>query len=429
MKYLFLPVLALLTFSSCNKKTKPVVQANFVDSVMQAYTGSAFLKLNAAELKFWKDRMHSMPEGYTNEQQYAGNLAARYQLTGNFADLKSADSMMLAMNVETKATEPAMLRTLGRLAILQHKFHQADDYVRKAIELGSEKYASLLMKYDVAFELGNYNLATNTLKEVESTNEYGYFFRQARQFHYLGEHDSSIIAMKKALQIAGNNKNLQQITLSNIGDLQLHAANAEEAYYAYKQSLQLDPADMHSMMGIGWIALIYDKNAALAEKIFRFADTTIQTPDPLLKLSYTATQKGDTAQAIKYAIEFAKEAGDTMYGIMYSKYLIDIYSGLLNEPAKAKAIALNELKVRATPQTYSWYAYALFKNNEPALANEIYKKHISGKSLEGLELYYMGMMMDGMNKSYNAEQYFKAAYKNRYDLSPDKIAYLQATMD
>ena len=122
---------------------------------------------------------------------------------------------------------------------------------------------------------------------------------------------------------------------------------------------------------------------------------------------------------------FAREATDTMYGIMYSKYLIDLYIGILNEPAKAKAIAENELKVRATPQTYCWYAYALFKNNEPAAANEIYKKYISGKSLEGLELYYMGMMMEGMNKNYNAGQYFKAAYKNRYDLSPDKIAYLE----
>ena len=275
MKYLILVMLAALTLFSCKQTNKPVVQAAFADSVMQAYKSSAFIRLNEDELIFWKSRMNSMPAGYVNEQQYAGNLAARYHLTGNFDDLKKADSMMLAMNEASNATQPGMLRTLGRLAILQHKFHEADAYVRKALELGSEKYASLLMQYDVAFELGNYNLAANTLNEVRSSNEYGYFFRQARQFHYLGEHDSSIAAMKKALELAGSSKNLQQITLSNIGDLQLHAANINEAYKAYKQSLQLDPADIHSLLGMGWIALIHDKNTVLAEKIFRFADSTI----------------------------------------------------------------------------------------------------------------------------------------------------------
>jgi len=106
--------------------------------------------------------------------------------------------------------------------------------------------------------------------------------------------------------------------------------------------------------------------------------------------------------------------------------LIDIYSGILNEPAKAKAIAEKELTIRNTPQTYCWYAWSLYKNNEPDSAYQVYRRYVSGKSLEGPELYYIGMMMKGMNKSYNAEQFLKAAYKNRYDLSPAKIKELEA---
>lgn len=427
-KFLSILLLSALLIN-CKQNSRPIVSTVFVDSITQQYSSSPFLKLNEDEIFFWKSRIDSTNPGYTNEQKYAGNIAVRFQLKGAIKDLQNAYNIMLELNETAKGTEANMLRTLARISILQHKFKEADGYVRQAISLGSEKYASLLLQYDVAFELGAYNLAANTLKQVRSTNEYGYFFRKARQFHFLGEHDSSIVAMKKSLELASNNLNLQQATLSNIGDLYLHAADVENAYKAYQQSLVLDPSDIHSLMGLGWIALIHDKNNALAEKIFRFADETLLSPDPLIKRSYTATQMGDSIAAKKFAADFAAEASDSSYGIMYNKYLIDFYTGILNEPAKAKALAERELMTRKTPQTYSWLAYALYKNNEPAAANAIYKEQVSGKSLEGLELYYMGMMMEGMNKSYNAKQFFEAAYENRYDLSPDKITYLKAALD
>ena len=114
---------------------------------------------------------------------------------------------------------------------------------------------------------------------------------------------------------------------------------------------------------------------------------------------------------------------------MYNKYLIDLYSNFLNEPAKAVVIAERELKNRVTAQTYSWYVWSLFKNGQKKKAMELYEKYVTGKPLEGLELYYMGKMMKAMNKGYNAAQYFKAAYKNRYDLSPEKQRDLEGIIN
>ena len=34
-------------------------------------------------------------------------------------------------------------------------------------------------------------------------------------------------------------------------------------------------------------------------------------------------------------------------------------------------------------------------------------------------------MMQGLQKGFNAQQFFKAAYKNRYDLSPAKVKDLK----
>ena len=37
--------------------------------------------------------------------------------------------------------------------------------------------------------------------------------------------------------------------------------------------------------------------------------------------------------------------------------------------------------------------------------------------------------MQSLDKGYNAEQYFKAAYKNRYDLSPEQVRDLEKNLE
>jgi hypothetical protein len=87
------------------------------------------------------------------------------------------------------------------------------------------------------------------------------------------------------------------------------------------------------------------------------------------------------------------------------------------------------LENRATAQTYAWYAWSLFSNNKKKEAYEQFEKNVSGRPLEGLELYWMGKMMNGMNKEYNAQAFFKAAYINKYDLSPAILQDLEKQLD
>jgi hypothetical protein len=114
---------------------------------------------------------------------------------------------------------------------------------------------------------------------------------------------------------------------------------------------------------------------------------------------------------------------------MYNKYMIELYTGILNNPSRAEEISKGELENRATAQTYAWYAWSLFCNNKKKEAYEQYEKNVSGRPLEGLELYWMGKMMKGMNKGYNAQAFFKAAYINKYDLSPAILQDLEKQLD
>jgi hypothetical protein len=167
---------------------------------------------------------------------------------------------------------------------------------------------------------------------------------------------------------------------------------------------------------LGWIALVHDRNEKLATKIFAFVHEKIKSPDPLFKLSQAA-ELTDLNKAKKYARAFVQHASLPVYGNMYNKYLIQLYTGILNEPASALAIAQTEISNRATAQTYAWLAWCLYTNGRDKEASEVYSDHVSGRALEALELCWMGKMMKGLGKGYNAQQFFKAAGKNKFDLS------------
>ena len=247
--------------------------------------------------------------------------------------------------------------------------------------------------------------------------------------HFNANIDSAISNMLRAADLEKAAPYLRGIALSNAADLYVHEGELQKAGDLYKECIQLNRVDFHSILGLGWIALVHDKNDTLAEKIFKFVLTKNKLPDPLFKLYQMAQARGDKVLEKKYADEFIAKATDTIYGKMYNKYVIEIYTGILRDPAKAEELAKNELNNRATPQTYAWYAYTLFENNKNNEAYKVFEQHVSGEPLEGLELYYMGKMMKGLGKGYNANEFFKAADKNKYDLSPDMAKDLEANLE
>ncbi len=418
----------LLLFASCKNENKTIVSVAFTDSLINNYSDSTVKNALETDLQFWKGRIVPASPGVINELKYAGCLVQRFHLTGNMQDLVTADSILFLADraFEHKETAPNM--ALVRNSILQHRFKMADSLLQQVKNTGIKKYESATLSFDVAFELGYYPLATFELKQIASPTDYGYNFRRAKLAHYKGELDTAVAAMQRAAEQAAGNVVLQQAALSNEADLNLHNGNLQRANDLYVQSIRLSATDLHSIMALGWIALVHDKNDSLAEKIFRFVRSKTKAPDAVFKLTQLADARGDSTMQKKYAGEFVTIATAPVYGNMYNKYVLELYTGILNEPAKAEAMAARELLNRTTPQTYAWYVWALYSNNKTAEAEKVYQQYVSGKPLEGLELYWMGKYMQAQNKGYNAQQFFKAAYKNRYDLSPSMVKYLQKSL-
>ena len=411
-------VISSLLFIQCKNADSPIVSSEYIDSLMTNYGTPSAITLNEKELKFWGTRIQKNGFDIVNESKYASNLVGRFNLLGDLKDVKKADSILINLEKNFNNKEAGIYLTLVSNSILQHNFKKANYYLQKAKSLGirsSEEYA---LTFDVDFESGNIKNATANLEKMKENYDFGYQFRKSKLAHYNGNLEQSITYMQKATQIAGDNVAAKNIALSNGADLFTHAGKLNNAYTDYKKSIQLNSADLHSIMGIGWITLQHDNNDSLAEKIFKFVQTKTKSPEPLYKLILVAQHKKDTVAEKKYAQQYEGIVTDSIYGKMYTKYLIQLYTQILHNPAKAEMLAKAELENRASPQTYSWYVYTLLANNKIKEANDVYKKHVSGKPLEALELYYMGKLMEANKKGYNANQFYKAANENYYDLSP-----------
>lgn len=431
MRLLKITILCIVTllFIQCKKEEKQLISQSFIDSLTTNYGKPKAVTTNEDEMQFWKSRITTSKFDIVNKSRYASTLVSRFHLLGDIKDVKAADSILVDLENSFKGQESGVYLSLISNSILQHKFDKAGDYLKKAKVLGLRNAENFSTTFDVDFENGNIKNAALNLDKMKDESDYGYQFRKSKMAHYNGDLDLSITFMEKANQLALDNVTLKSTALSNVGDLYTHAGKFIEAHKSYTESIKLNSSDLHSIMGLGWIALVHDKNDTLAEKIFNFVKTKTKSPDPLYRLILVAQQRNDQASELNYSKQFETIVTDSIYGRMYNKYLIQLYTGVLKNPGKAEAIAKSELENRATPQTYSWYAYALLENNKLNQANAIYKQHISGKPLEALELYYMGKLMEANKKGYNATEFFKAAKENIYDLSPTLARDLESKLE
>ena len=414
---------------SCRHEEKILVNPLAMDSLISHYTAPLVVAQNEAEGRFWRSRINPASPGYLNESRYAACLNMAFRLSGEIDSLNKADSILVAVDRNFNHREASTDLTLAAHRISEHRFRDADSLLQKAKAIGLRPYESHASSFDIAFELGNYFQAKAELNAIQSPSDYGYYFRRSRLDHLNGELDSAIDDMEKAVSLAGTNNYLWGVARSNAGDLYLHAEDPARARDAYLDCVRLNNADFHSWMGLGWIAMIHDGNYRLADTIFQFVQSRYPLPDALFRLAQAAGMEGNIILQMQYARQFAAEAQRPVYGRMYHKYLIQLYTGILRNSAIAEAMAKDELDNRATPQTYAWYCLALFATGKKEDAYAVYQRQVSGKPLESLELFYMGRLMEGLGKNYNAREFYRAAGKSRYDLDPADAVYVQKKLE
>jgi tetratricopeptide (TPR) repeat protein len=413
---------ALALVSACHAGHHPLIDAVLIDSLSLHASPSLIAVANQQELSFWRSRVHPYSPGFLNETKYAGCLAMSFRLGASIDSLKKADSILQQIGRHFNHHEASAELTMAGHCITEHRFAEADSFFQQACRIGLRPYEALLSAFDVDVELGRYAAAKIDLNGFAS-NDYAYYFRKAKMDHLEGELDSSISDMRRAACLAHGNGWLEDAAMANEGDLCLHAGDLSRARDAYIRCVTLNSGDYHSWLGLGWIALVHDGNSTLAERIFHYAQSKTSLPDPLFRLTQAAAARQDSTLEMETACDFVRMASAPVYGRMYNKYLIQLYTGILADPGRAERIARDELTNRATPQTYAWYAWALLANHKRDKAYAIYRRYVSGQPLEALELYWMGRLMESLQKNYDARSFYTAASKTPYDLDPADATY------
>ncbi|MBS1566379.1 MAG: hypothetical protein JST39_18495, partial [Bacteroidetes bacterium] len=302
MKHLLAGLFIAFSCTACHSRPERVVDPQFADSLMMHYSTPSAVKANAGELAFWSARIDPKNPGIVNESKYAAALITRFHLLGDIKDVHSSDSLLLQADSVFNHHEAGPLLAMVGHSILGHRFTQADSFLQKAKLAGIKPYDALSAAFDVDIELGRYSNAALMLRSMKPANDYGYYFRRSRMDHINGATDSSIAAMLHAATLADNNNSAQLTALSNAADLYVHIGEMEKATRLYTQCLHANSADMHSLGGLGWITLMYDKNDSLAERIFHFVQEHNALPDTWLKLSYVAAARGDSTAQKAYAV-------------------------------------------------------------------------------------------------------------------------------
>ena len=394
---------------------RPIVNSNDYEAYM---TQDFLLKEKAklsGEIGFWGNKLVNDPANFVFEKKLAGLFSSRFKLTGNPHDLYLSDSLLNSINQRIPG-QVGILQSLAANAITQHAFRKAEGYITEAYNIGERRFATSLMMVDVLLERGQFFSANHFLQDVASDSHFDFLIRDVKYQDQKGDLKKAIGQMEKATDKAkaAGNDGLVNWSLSNLADMYGHDGRIKKSYNTYLEALSYNPADLHSLKGIAWVAFSYDKNTAEAKRILTFLKTVHPVPDYDLMLAEVATYEKDEKTAAVLHQQFIAEANKPMYGNMYKSYLCKLTS----ETPNAVAIAKAEIEERPHPMSYDLFAWASFQNGDLKQAVKITENYVLHQTSEPITLYHSGIILKEAGQNKLGEKYLEEALGAAFELGP-----------
>ena len=424
MKRLLLgTTLITLFFSSCSlfHRNEKITDSKDYQQYLEPQSERVQLKKIDTEISFWQKRFRTTSDDLLSRNKLASLLTQRFSYSGNVQEVHQADSLYQLVNQINRKNSSGTFRSLAANSITQHKFQQAQLYIDSALQLGDDKYLTVLMEFDVAMELGNKYRARKALNSLVDKNAFEYLIREAKyKDHAEGDLDAAIELMEKALEkvIELNNQTVSLWTLSNLGDMYGHANRYKESYRCYLDVLAKDPEYYHALKGIAWLAFSKDGNTTDAKRIIDHLQQLHPIPDYDLMLFKIASFENNKREAAQHINDFIAKISTKPYGDMYNKYLFTLQADELNNNAVALSIAEKEVLHRPTGEAFSWLAWAYCKDGQNEKALQTVRYYVQNNCFEPDALYYVGKIYLANGDTKNARKFLSKAADSRYELGP-----------
>ncbi|MFN0014762.1 MAG: hypothetical protein ACKVU2_09470 [Saprospiraceae bacterium] len=386
------------------------LNASHLEKAKQGHTGT---------IHFWENKLREQPDNFVYQSKIAGQYAAWFRLTGDVDKLRQSDSLLQCVHGKFP-DQVGTLQALAANAVTRHAFAEAEDYLHKAYALGENKYSSTLMLVDVLLERGYFDDAAYFLKGTETTTQFDHLIREMKLNDQRGNLPEAIVCMEKALALArgSGSKALLNWSLSNLADMYGHDGQIQKSYETYLEALASNPADLHSLKGIAWVAYSHDKNTAEARRILRFLQAIHPVPDYDLLLSEIAEYEQKETEATTYQEAFMKKAGNPAYGNMYKSYLCRLEATKTGRSKAALEIAGQEIAERPHPMSYNLLAWATFQNGDKKTALMIVQNHVLDRTEEPDALLCSGIIFRENGYKQAARKCLEAALDASYELGP-----------
>lgn len=412
MKINLLLLLSSLLIISCKESTSVQEKESQITNSedYNNYLAIQKARITSPYFELWNSKITTDSVELPAFTAVAGQYNMFFESTGNIAYLKKAEQSLSKAVKVANIDKEKYYRALARNYISQHRFKEALVYADSAAELSNTIPATQHLLFDVHMELGNYSKAESIKRLFADPQDFNYIIRAAKWNDYKGKLDMTIMFMEKAKEKAEASKNRSLLlwVYSNIADYYGHDGRIKESYEYYLKTLEIDSSNAYAKKGIAWIAYSRDKNSSEAQRILDEVLKTHVSPDYyLLKAEIAEFEKDKKAK--KDAMDsFWKLANNPDYGNMYNTYKIEV---LARDPATKKealALAEQEIKNRATPETYQALAFANLVNSNKQKALEIINEKVIDKTNEPKALLtmakiYKANMMPDMVKEIKKE--------------------------
>ncbi|MCB0584943.1 MAG: tetratricopeptide repeat protein [Phaeodactylibacter sp.] len=385
-------------------------------------------KALSSRIAFWEEKLKTAPGNFVFQKKLASLYSANFKLSGEAAWLHRSDSLLQRVNQRIPG-QVGTLQSLAANAISRHGFREAESYIRRAMDIGQNKFTSSLVLADVALERGQLLETKLLLRDIASDSHFDYLIREAKLHDQSGDLDEAVRTMEKATALAkaSGSPPIINWSLSNLADMYGHQGRVRKSYETYLEALHYNPADFHALKGIAWIAYSNDKNAEEAKNILHFLQSVRPVPEYNLLLAEIADYEKDSIAGEKYKQRFIREASRKTYGNMYKSYLCKMKSEG-GYPSEAMKIAREEVRERPHPMSYNLLAWAAFRSGKPTEALNILEAHVIGRTAEPDALFHSGIILKENGKKQAARKMLNAALEASFELGPVVTAEIEGQL-
>ncbi|TRX56211.1 hypothetical protein FNH22_16360 [Fulvivirga sp. M361] len=428
MRYILLILIVALIACESSKPPAPVTNREDYTKLIQ--TNTFTLVNNVSIDEFWCKKITDEPKAAIFYRKWVEHKSRQFDRTGDVMLLYEIDSLLhSASTIFSKQEQVNSLLMRSSNAIKLHHFKKAAIYAQNAYELTNEKFGPLMMIFDAYMELGYFYESGKILRDNKRMDSFDYLVRLSKYQDHIGDLDSAIVLMETALDLTKSRNDKKGLwARTNLGDLYGHAGRIGESYDQYLGVLQDRPEFSYALRGIAWITYAHDFKIIESEELFSSLKERSLLPDAYLLLAELADFQGNDLQQVQYLTSFLAEASKPVYGDMYNKYLIELWSEEPGTLEDALTLAQREVSRRSTPLTYTLLAWCHSQAGNHGLALDIVNANVLHKTYEPGIMAKVGMIYYAAGRKKEAKMYCYEGLEAAFELGPMTTRQLKSAI-